>query len=492
MIRSRESDRHPIAMSAALVALILLWSGPNAVPAQRIITTLAGNGSSGFSGDGGPAVNAQLDRYSVYGGQAASNVYIAYNVNNRIRKVAAATTSDQGTFVSPSPFLLFGPFESETSAISVSGLAGTVSKVTATITDLSIPTQADLAFLLVGPSGQSLILMSGVAVNGATQPLTLTFDDAAPSSLANDSGSGMYKPSPLRLATFPPPAPAGPYGTALSVFNGTSPTGEWKLYAVNFHSDLGCGISGENCTVVGGWGLTVTTTGSTLNPIDDTNFFVRQQYLDFLNREPDPPGFAGWTSTINNCAPGDTSCDRIHVSQLFFQSEEFQSRGYFVYRFYPVAFGRKPDYAEFVPDLARVSGFLESNQLEAAKVAFIADFMSRGAFTSVYNSLNNQQYVAMLLSTAGVTLSSRQALIDGLNDSTLTRAQVLRQIIESTEVAAKYNHQAYAVMEYFGYLRRQPDVFYLAWIDLLDATNDPRGMVTGFVNSAEYRQRFGP
>ena len=115
------------------------------------------------------------------------------------------------------------------------------------------------------------------------------------------------------------------------------------------------------------------------NPIDSTNFFVCQQYIDFLGREPDPFGFAGWTSTINNCAPGDTNCDRIHVSQLFFQSEEFQSRGYFVYRFYPVAFGRKPDYGEFVPDLARVSGFLDANQLEAAKVRFIADFMARPA-----------------------------------------------------------------------------------------------------------------
>jgi len=228
------------------------------------------------------------------------------------------------------------------------------------------------------------------------------------------------------------------------------------------------------------------------NPIDNTNFFVRQQYIDFLGREPDPPGFAGWTSTINNCATGDTSCDRIHVSQLFFQSEEFQTRGYFVYRFYPVAFGRKPDYGEFVPDLARVSGFLDANQLEAAKVAFIADFMARTAFVNTYNALTNQQYVDALLNTAGVTLSSRQSLIDGLNNSTLTRAVVLRQIVESAEVATKYNHQAYAVMEYFGYLRRQPDAFYLDWIIVLDQSNDPRGMVTGFVNSLEYRNRFGP
>jgi len=228
------------------------------------------------------------------------------------------------------------------------------------------------------------------------------------------------------------------------------------------------------------------------NPIDNTNFFVRQQYIDFLNREPDPPGFAGWTSTINNCSGDTTQCDRIHVSQLFFQSAEFQERGYFVYRFYDVALGRKPDYAEFVVDLAGVSGFLDNNQLEAAKVAFIAGFMARAAFVSTYNSLTNQQYVDALLNTAGVTLSNRQAMIDGLNNSTLTRAQVLRQIVESPEVSTKYNHQAYAVMEYFGYLRRQPDAFFLDWIRVLDQTNDPRGMVTGFVNSAEYRQRFGP
>jgi len=228
------------------------------------------------------------------------------------------------------------------------------------------------------------------------------------------------------------------------------------------------------------------------NPIDNTNFFIRQQYLDFLGREPDPPGLAGWTSTINNCAPGDTSCDRIHVSQLFFQSAEFQDRGYFVYRFYPVAFGRKPDYAEFVPDLASVSGFLDANQLEAAKVAFINGFMARPAFVNTYNPLTNQQYVDTLLNTAGIMLSSRQTMINGLNASTLTRAQVVRQIVESTEVSTKYNHQAYAVMEYFGYLRRQPDSFYLQWIAVLDATSDPRGMVTGFVTSQEYRNRFGP
>ena len=240
------------------------------------------------------------------------------------------------------------------------------------------------------------------------------------------------------------------------------------------------------------------------NPIDNTNFFVRQQYIDFLGREPDPLGFDGWTSTINNCSvehPGHPEeCDRIHVSQLFFQSDEFQSRGYYVYRFYPVAFGRKPFYAEFVPDLASVSGFLTPAELEAAKAKFAVDFAARPAFLSIYNSPNtptgNQQYVDALLNTAGVSgtfpAATRQSLIDGLNNSTLTRGQVLRQIVDSQEVQSKYFNQAYAVMEYFGYLRREPDIFYLDWINVLNTTGDARGMVTGFVNSIEYRQRFGP
>ena len=78
------------------------------------------------------------------------------------------------------------------------------------------------------------------------------------------------------------------------------------------------------------------------------------------------------------------------------------------------------------------------------------------------------------------------------SDNSLSRGQALRQIVDSPEVQTKYFNQAYAVMEYFGYLRREPDSFYLDWIQVLNSTGDARGMVTGFVNSIEYRQRFGP
>lgn len=228
------------------------------------------------------------------------------------------------------------------------------------------------------------------------------------------------------------------------------------------------------------------------NPIDGTAFFVRQQYVDFLGREPDPGGFAAWQAVINNCPPNDTTCDRIHVSSGFFRSPEFQERGYFVYRFYPVAFGRKPEYVEFIPDLAKVSGFLSAAELEAARVAFIAEFMNRPAFVTKFSALNNTQYVDTLLSTAQITHSNRDFWIGALGNGTRTRAQVLREIVESTEVFNKYFNQAFVVMQYFGYLRRDPDAFYLDWIAHLDSSNDFRSMINGFMNSLEYRFRFGP
>ena len=260
-------------------------------------------------------------------------------------------------------------------------------------------------------------------------------------------------------------------------------------FSVNLSNAIGAtlGSPGSSTTVT----INDNETSNGSNPIDQTAFFVRQHYIDFLGREPDPAGFQGWQDTINNCPAGNTTCDRIHVSGNFFQSPEFQARGYFVYRFYPVAFGRKPEYVEFIPDLAGVSGFLSDAQLEAAKVAFVNNFMARPGFAP-YNGLSNTQYVDTLLATAGITHVARDFWIAALGNGTRTRAQVLREISESNEVYNKYYNQAFVVMQYFGYLRRDPDGSYLAWIQVLDSSGDSRGMINGFVNSLEYRFRFGP
>ena len=236
----------------------------------------------------------------------------------------------------------------------------------------------------------------------------------------------------------------------------------------------------------------VTIANSCANPIDCPEFFLQQHYFDFLNREPDAQGFAGWLALLNNCVSGDPNCDRLHISSAFFRSSEFQGRGYFLYRFYPVAFGRKPNYQEFLQDRWRVSGFLSDAELEANKVAFIADFITRPAFVMKFDGLSNTQYVDTLLSTAAITHFARDFWIAALGNGTRTRAQVLREIAESTEVYNKYYNQAFVVMQYFGYLRRDPDALYTNWIQELETTGDSRNMINGFVNSIEYRSRFGP
>ena len=59
--------------------------------ATGIITTVAGNGLQGYSGDGGLAVEAEFSSLGGLAADAAGNLYIADNFNNRIRKVSAAT-----------------------------------------------------------------------------------------------------------------------------------------------------------------------------------------------------------------------------------------------------------------------------------------------------------------------------------------------------------------------------------------------------------------
>jgi hypothetical protein len=240
--------------------------------------------------------------------------------------------------------------------------------------------------------------------------------------------------------------------------------------------------------------ITITDNANTSgNPIDSVPFFVRQHYIDFLGREPDSFGFKGWQDILNNCAAGNTTCDRIEVSAGFFRSPEFQERGYFTYRFYSVALGRKPNYAEFLPDIAKVSGFLTEAEKEANKAAFAEEFVQRADFKAKYDAQTTPTaYVDALLQTAGLpTHPSRAGWIAGLQSGSLTRAQVLRQLAESGEAYSKFYNEAFVVMQYFGYLRRDPDKFYLDWIAIMNQNPaNYRNMVNGFMNSTEYKARF--
>ncbi len=142
------------------------------------------------------------------------------------------------------------------SSIVVSGLTGTVAKVTATLTGFGHAFPDDVDVLLVGPGGQRMLLLSDAGGGGAVSGLSLTFDDAAVSALPDGGplSSGTWKPSAYEPASdaFPSPAPGEPYGTTLSVFEGTNPNGTWSLYVRD-------DFSGGAGTIAGGWSLSITT-----------------------------------------------------------------------------------------------------------------------------------------------------------------------------------------------------------------------------------------
>ena len=232
--------------------------------------------------------------------------------------------------------------------------------------------------------------------------------------------------------------------------------------------------------------------------ITDIDFFVQQQYIDFLGRMPDSTGFANWVATLSACPDGgfgenlNPGCDRVHVSAGFYQSTEFQGRGYFAYRFYDAALGRRPLYTEFIPDMQKVGGAQSPDQEAASKIQYMNDFVQKPEFKAIYDGLSNQGYVDKLEQTGGVTISNKADLVAALNGGTQTRAQVLRTFVESTPVFNKFFNRGFVTMQYFGYLRRDPDsIGFTNWVNTLDA--DPsnfRHMIFGFIYSTEYLNRF--
>jgi hypothetical protein len=248
-----------------------------------------------------------------------------------------------------------------------------------------------------------------------------------------------------------------------------------------------------------------------LNQIDDAQFFVRQQYLDFLNREPDAGGLAYWTNRITECG-SDVRCiheRRIGVSAAFFIELEFQDTGYYVYRFYKASFGRQPNFTEFTSDRSQVVG---GSTLEANKQAFADEWVQRPAFVAAYPTImSNTEVVNKLFDSAGLTASiydpQRQQEILAMN-SGRSRALVLRDVIEVPDFKnipdpnspryselkqiSQYN-PAFVLMQYFGYLHRDIDPGYDFWLDVVNnrEPNNYRGMVCSFITSTEYQLRFG-
>jgi hypothetical protein len=237
------------------------------------------------------------------------------------------------------------------------------------------------------------------------------------------------------------------------------------------------------------------------NPLESPEFFVRQQYLDFLSREPDQGGLEYWSAQLRSCG-NDAYCietRRLDISAAFFIAQEFRDSGLFIYDLYEGALGRRPDYSEYSADRGSVVG---GPNLEADKTAFAESFVARAEFNAQYPlTMSDEVFVDALLRTAqqssGIDLGSdRAALINLYNTgatATESRSLVVRSVAEDSRFRQTQYNPAFVLMEYYGYLGRNPDgEGYDFWLTVLNSGdgNNYRGMVCSFITSAEYQHRF--
>jgi hypothetical protein len=254
--------------------------------------------------------------------------------------------------------------------------------------------------------------------------------------------------------------------------------------------------------------------------INDSDFYVSQQYVDFLSRFPDQSGFTFWTNDIGSCgaSAGCIDVHRVNVSAAFFLSIEFKETGYLVYKMNLASFGNLPGKPvpvrrqDFFPDTRTIGdGVIVGQQgwegvLNANKDAFAVAFVQRPAFQTAFpSSMTAQQFVDKLDLNAGNVLSSSEkdslVAVLGATPSDFTkRAQVLRTLGENSNLSQREFNRSFVLMQYFGYLRRNPDEGpdsnfdgYNFWLGKLNQFNGnfvQAEMVKAFISSTEYKDRF--
>jgi hypothetical protein len=252
--------------------------------------------------------------------------------------------------------------------------------------------------------------------------------------------------------------------------------------------------------------------------IDDSDFFVQQQYVDFLSRFPDQSGFSFWQGEINQCG-ADAVCRevrRIHVSAAFFLSIEQQATGYQVIKTHKAAFGNLPGAPvpvrreNFMTEARSIAnGFIVGEPgwegvIEANKQAYALAFVGRGDFQAAFpGSMTAAEFVDKLYANGGVTptVGERNAAITAFGSGNASgRAAALRAVVESASLDVAEKNRAFVLMQYFGYLKRNPndapDANFDGYSFWLSKLNEAGGdfvraeMVKAFISSIEYRTRF--
>jgi FG-GAP-like repeat/Domain of unknown function (DUF4214) len=255
-------------------------------------------------------------------------------------------------------------------------------------------------------------------------------------------------------------------------------------------SDLAVGSSGY-LSVMKNQSLTAQ------NPLDSSEYFVRQHYFDFLRRDPDQGGLNYWTARIDDCN-GDPACvntQRITVSAAFFVEQEFQDNGSFIYRMYRAALNRRPTFQEFGQGSSSYDSWRAAFGVETARRNFSNSLRQRLEFQNFFPpAMSNSNFVNLLFNRADLFpfVSERQQFIDAMNQGA-SRADIIIALAELPAFKQREYNPSFVAIQYFDYLRRDPDeVGYNFWLNILnDQPDNYRGMVCAFITSTEYQLQFG-
>lgn len=253
-----------------------------------------------------------------------------------------------------------------------------------------------------------------------------------------------------------------------------------------------------------------TASGISGNDIDDSHFFVEQHYRDFFDREADDNGLDFWEHQIINCGD-DSACReraRINTSGAFFLSIEFQETGYLLYRFNKASFGTMPRRNDFIVEMQAIAQGVVVGQLgweqklADNKRAAAERWANRADFKARYDGKSNRQFVTELFANTGVTPSAAELndLVSRLDAGLETRGSALRKVAENVQFNQQEKNPAFVLMQYFGYLHRNPDEGpdhdmsgFNFWLHKLDDNGGDfhrAEMVKSFLVSGEYRDRF--
>jgi hypothetical protein len=317
-------------------------------------------------------------------------------------------------------------------------------------------------------------------------------DQVPGTSISVTSPFFVVDPSSLAREQFATPFPVVSFDVMVAA---NAPFGD---YSIRVESN-----SGETAYIPGGITIDPGAASQLSNPVDDLKFFITQHYRDLVGRDPDHAGLDYWTNQFAPCGSRNDCirARRIDISAALFLENELSSTSAFVYGLYTSALGRRPRFAEFESDRNMVLN--RSSDPEAGRRALALAFVQRPEFQRRYPSaMKAKEFVNSLISSIPTATDNdpslqRDPLIASYDGTDVGRAAILTRTVASLAFSdAEYN-QRFVLMQYFSYLRRDPDeAGYNFWVNVLKSkpTRDPeaaRAMVCAFLNSAEYQGRFG-